>query len=355
MFSKKLIQSFVVIGVTVMFWGCASEQLESARLYIREENWSKAEEMLLAAIEVEPDDAEIYFLLGKEIYAHQAEWDKMNSMFDKAMSLDRDKKLRTGEPLHSAVQNERAKYWSVYYNKGADSYNVALQSEGSQKKESLEKAIDAFNTAIRIYGEEPKTYRNLLFCYVQLKDSEQIALTLNQALRKNPEDGSLLITAGKVSLDDGDVDKAIEYLEKAIRVDRRNSSAIRLLADAYYEKGDKEGAIFAYKKAIRNDPDNVDLNFNLGVLYLQIEDYDFAEEKFRKVLQLNPDDFEAIMGVGEAYERLEQWEDAEYYYNKALRIEAENATLIRALARVIYRQGRVEEGSELLNRAKALE
>ncbi|MFQ6673476.1 MAG: tetratricopeptide repeat protein [Fidelibacterota bacterium] len=342
-----------VLALGVFFWGCASEQLTSARLYLREENWDKAEEMLLAAMEVQPDNPEIYFHLGKEIYGRRGDWDKMNDMFDKAVSLGVGKKLPTGDSVKEAVQNARRSFWSDYYNKGADTYNRAVQSSGEERSEYLDTAIQAFETAKKIMPEEPKTYRNLVFSYLHSGQSELLQSTLDEALAKNPKDADLLVTAAKVFKDRGDYDQAVEFLEKAIRIAPGNSMALRFLAEIYYDQGDKEGAIFAYKKAIREDPENVDLYFNLGVLYLQIGDYDFAEDQFQKVLTLNPDDKEAAMGIGEAYERMEQWEDAEYYYGKALRVDSQNPTLLRALARVIYRQGRMEEAEDYLERAKA--
>ena len=56
--------------------------------------------------------------------------------------------------------------------------------------------------------------------------------------------------------------------------------------------------------------------------------------------------------MGEAYEGMERWEDAEYYYRKALRSKPDNPTLLRNLGVVIYRQGRMEEGQEYLDKAK---
>ncbi|MFQ6616460.1 MAG: tetratricopeptide repeat protein [Fidelibacterota bacterium] len=351
---KRSILIWVFFVAVVFFWSCASEQLTSARLYIREENWEKAEAMLLAAAEVEPDNPEVYFHLGKEIYARRGEWDKMNEMFDKALSLDPKKKLPTGVVVKDAVEVTRTQLWGDRYNNGAALYNKAIQAEGDERIEFLRQATDQFETAKLIKPEEPKTYKNLVFCYLYTNQPERLSSTIDEALERNPEDAELLIAAAKVLRDEGDSDKTIEYLEKALRLDPDNVEAARFLAEIYYDQGDKEGAIFAYEKAIREDPDNVDLHFNLGVLYLQIKDYDFAEEEFQKVLALDPEDWEAILGIGEAYEQMERWEDAEYYYRKSLRFSPDDPILLRAMARVVYRQGRIDEAQGLLDKAKAL-
>ncbi len=352
---NKILILTVTVLLLIFFWGCASEQLTSARIYIREDNWEKAEEMLIAALDVEPDNPEVYYHLGAEIYARKEQWDKMNEMLDKALSLGADFKLPAGFTVREGVKNIRSKNWTNYYNKGAELFNEALQGADENKIANYESALEAFETAQKIDPEEPKTYRNLLFCYIQLEKQKEMIATLDDAMRRNPEDIELLLTAGQISLDDGDVDGAIELLEKALKINPRDSRVARLLADAYYNKGDREGAIFAYKKALREDPENIDLHFNMGVLYLQIDDFDLAEEKFQKVLKLDPDDRDAILGIAEAYANMEQWMDAEYYYKKVLRLEPDNPGIIKAYAISIYRQGRIDDAQEWFDKAKELE
>jgi tetratricopeptide (TPR) repeat protein len=77
---KKLI--FLTITVITFFiLGCTSEELTSARLYIQQKNWVKAEEFLIKALKVEPENPEIPYLLGRHIYSQREDWDKMNKMF----------------------------------------------------------------------------------------------------------------------------------------------------------------------------------------------------------------------------------------------------------------------------------
>ena len=68
MFSNSKLYLFLAIFYLGIL-GCASEQLTSeqlisAKLYIQEENWEKAEEFLVRALEVEPENPEIRYLLG---------------------------------------------------------------------------------------------------------------------------------------------------------------------------------------------------------------------------------------------------------------------------------------------------
>ncbi|HIN46587.1 MAG TPA: tetratricopeptide repeat protein, partial [Candidatus Marinimicrobia bacterium] len=114
-------------------------------------------------------------------------------------------------------------------------------------------------------------------------------------------------------------------------------------------------SVDAYNRALYQEPDNSDLHYNLGLLYLRLTDFDFAEEEFQFVIDANPDDWEAILLIAEAFRGNERWEDAEYYYRQVVEIVPDHSSAMRNLAVVIFQQGRVEEGQELLEQAKALE
>lgn len=344
---------FSLIAAT-LFWGCASEQITSARLYIREQNWAKAEEQLLIAAQSEPENAEVHVTLGVEIYGRRGDWAAMNAAFDRAMAVGADKTLPTGTKVSAVVENTRMQHWSEHYNKGADVYNQAVLQQGDGRREKLTEAAAAFEVARQILPSDAKAYKNLVFCYLQMDARDKARALIDEALAHAPDDPDLVSVAGRVMKEGGETDRAIELLKKAMELNPTNPSVIRSLADIYHTKGDTAAAINLYQQAIAIAPDNSDLIFNLGVLLLQTGKYAEAESRLSQVLALNPDDSEAIQGVAEAYERLGRWTDAEQYYRKALVAEPKNAVMMRALARVVYQQGRRDEAAKLLEEAKKL-
>ena len=78
--------------LAVIFVGCSSEEYTSAKMYIQQQEWKKAEEFLLKAMDVEPENPEIPYQLGYHIYALQKkDWERMNQSFDKALAIDPNK------------------------------------------------------------------------------------------------------------------------------------------------------------------------------------------------------------------------------------------------------------------------
>ena len=83
-----------LLFVAIIFVGCSSQEYTSAKLYIQQEEWKKAEEFLIKAIDVEPENPEIPYQLGYHIYALQKkDWQRMNESFDKALDIDPNKKI----------------------------------------------------------------------------------------------------------------------------------------------------------------------------------------------------------------------------------------------------------------------
>jgi Flp pilus assembly protein TadD len=348
--------------ITTFYWSCTSAELTSARIYARDKEYDKEEEQLLLAMKgADSENPEVYFRMGSDIYANRGEWEKMNEMLNKAISLGEDIKIPVGAEnltVREGVELIRGKYWAGFYNKGANAYNDALSGDLELKNSNLDKAIDLFSTAIQIFPTEGKTYKNLLFCYVQKEDQEGIDATLTEALKISPEDTDLLLTAGQLSLRDSAYERANEYLEHAFALAPHDVEVVKSLANNYFFLENFEKAIDAYNRALYLEPNNSDLHYNLGLLYLRpgdMQDYDFAEEEFQVVIDANPDDWEAILLIAEAFRGNERWEDAEYYYRRVIEIVPEHTSAMRNLAVVIFQQGRVEEGQELLEQAKALE
>ncbi|MDP7025314.1 MAG: hypothetical protein QGI16_00090, partial [Candidatus Marinimicrobia bacterium] len=156
--------------ITTFYWSCTSAELTSARIYARDKEYDKEKEQLLLAMKgADSENPEVYFRMGSDIYANRGEWEKMNEMLDKAISLGEDIMIPVGAEnltVKEGVELIRGKYWAGFYNKGANAYNDALSGDLELKNSNLDKAIDLFSTAIQIFPTEGKTYKNLLFCYV---------------------------------------------------------------------------------------------------------------------------------------------------------------------------------------------
>ena len=89
--------------------------------------------------------------------------------------------------------------------------------------------------------------------------------------------------------DIGEFDKAIEYFNKAIRLDPEFAIAYYNRGCAYNEKGDYDRAIGDYNKAVVLKPDHAVIYLSRGSVYHNMGNYEQAVEDYDNTVRLCPD------------------------------------------------------------------
>lgn len=344
----------------VLLVGCVSEELTSARLYIQQENWEKAEDYLNRAMQVEPENPEVPYLMGDQIYARNNEWKKMNEMFNKALSLGPDKTISVGNmsgTVADMVNVAREQHWVTIYNQGVQFFNDARKVNNSGDSPELQNAIKAFRTATEVSPDNGQAYGILANCLLASGDLDGALDAVSQGSAKDPSNFDINMTAGNIYSNAGDKESALIYYKKAVNIDPKDSKARRQLAQTYYDVGEKEMSLDTYEMAIASETDinvKADLYYNLGVLNMQLGDYQAAEDNFSMAYDYNPDDIDALRGIAQTFESAEEWTRAEYYYRRLLDLEPDNPQHYRAMARVLLRQGDAEKAQEYFDRSKEM-
>ena len=316
--TKSKITVFALFSLMlVLFIGCASEELTSAKLYIQQQDWDNAEIYLVKALAVEPENPEIPYLLGDLIYGRNMDWGKMNEMFDKALSLGADKVILQGGKVGDYVAQAREKHWVTIYNKGISYFNEFRKSGDGEDSPILQDAIASFKTTIEVNPNSGQSYGILANCLFASGDSDGALDAVTKGAAKDPENFDLNMTAGKMFAAADDKESALIYYKRAVDIDPTNSLATRQLAQTYYDVGDKEMSLAIYEGAIAKETDNnlkADLYYNLGVLNMQLGDFQQAEDNFSMAYDFNPNDIDALRGIAQTFENAEKWSRAEYFY-----------------------------------------
>lgn len=274
-------------------FGCRSKEVESALIYINQQNdWDKAMEQLDIAVQVNPADVEAHLLRG-EGFGHFGKWEKMVEEFKTAESL------MSGTPnpkFQNKIDFLIDKYWRQCFNKGVD-YVKKIETDET----ALDKAKENFENCIIISAERSESYKNLAFVNVQRKDMESAIKNYEDALKIDEKDADALSSLANLYINTKQYEKCVATADKILAIEPTNVEATAQKAMAYDLIGDSEKAFEAYEIALKNDPENVDLIFNLGRLYYQGKDYEKSIEKFQAVLEKKPGDYEANVNIGNAY------------------------------------------------------
>ena len=348
-----------LLFVAIIFVGCSSQEYTSAKLYIQQEEWKKAEEFLIKAIDVEPENPEIPYQLGYHIYALQKkDWQRMNESFDKALAIDPNKKiLEQGKTVKEFVIMARTQFWAEMYNKGVAEFNEYRAVPMDQKDTALKKAITTFEISATIKTDEAQTYTMLSTCNHLAGNTDKSESYILKAVELSPNDANVNLTAGQIFMQKQEFETALPFVKKAVELDPSNTKSIRNLAQIYYDIGQLEESIQTYEVAIDKETEpkvKADLYFNLGILYNRVGNLEEAEYNFMNSLDENPDDIEAVMGMAQVFENAEKWRKAEKFYRELIAVDPDNPEHYRGMSRVLLQQGEPDESQRYLEKAKRL-
>lgn len=174
------------------------------------------------------------------------------------------------------------KLWQKYKNKPIAAYYFAksgklensekkltfaahLQTEGLKTEQNpnvrqwmAEEAIAAYRQALEINPENDTTRIDLAAIYIEgtgeiMKGVEQLLAVV----KKDPKHIQANIILGRMAVESGQLDKAIERGNTILSVDKENLEAYLFLGEAYKRKGATEQAkkVFNQAKDIMNNPD----------------------------------------------------------------------------------------------------
>jgi len=152
------------------------------------------------------------------------------------------------------------------------------------KEKNIDRAIEEFNTAIKINPAKPDSYNNLGVAYKSM----------------------------------GKTDEAVAFYKKAIAISPDYAQAYNNLANIYNNAGKLDEAVALYHKAIELSPDYVEALNNLGVVYKNMGKFDRAIALYNKAIELNPDYSASYKNLAVIYYLKGQYDLAMKYYCRAV-------------------------------------
>ena len=112
------------------------------------------------------------------------------------------------------------------------------------------------------------------------------ALALDPEL---PDAGSLHLFIGRSWQELGDRLAALQWYERAVRIDPLNPQALDLLAVAYFHEHRYEEALALYRTLEEISPDNARTHSNIGATLYHLRRPEEALQSIERALALDPD------------------------------------------------------------------
>ncbi len=280
---------------------CGSAETTSAKLYMQQKQWDKAEQSLLKELSKNDKNDEAWFLLG-QVRLELKKYKEMNDAYNHALALS---------DAHKAdISRNKLAVWGMEYNDGVKLYNA-----GRDDTANYNRALDAFNTAIEMEPDSANTYYVTALAYYAKKDYNNAMTVLQAALQKKPNFADAARFLGQVHYQmaqdrmnakdeagaQAEFQKAVGPFEQAFKAEPDSVVNITNLIDVYERTKNSEKAMTLTHDAVAKDPNNKLFRYAYGVFLLKQDKYPEAIEQFQKAVQIDPNYADAIYNLGVAY------------------------------------------------------
>ncbi|MDD3001109.1 MAG: tetratricopeptide repeat protein [Candidatus Riflebacteria bacterium] len=230
---------------------------------------------------------------------------------------------------------------------------------------------------------EPKHFESLADFLATGIEEEMTAV--NNKLKQTPNNYALLMRLSQLHEEKGEFDKAIEKLDKCIKIApetaeiflyhgtllRRigNLDAARkslnksaelnaFVSKTYYQLGVLEltqqnyaEAKNMFQKSIQLSPDDPYAHYQLGITYNNLGDNKLAIMEIKRATILHPTDSYGHSKLGQLYQQTHQLDKAISAYSQALSIKGADSFVIERLAEVLAEKGDFERAATLFQEA----
>lgn len=175
-------------------------------------------------------------------------------------------------------------------------------------------------------GETPPLVlaRSQIRLWFWQKDYEAITdlvATLNTA---GIEDPWTLYRMGEAFSQTGQIEEAVDYLERAVTLSPHHLPFQNKLAGAYNDLGQYEHALSLYNAILEANPKYEDAYNDRGFTRIALGDIEGAEADFRAALALNPDIAMALGNLASLYYNTDRKAEARPYVRRLLALEPDN-------------------------------
>lgn len=202
--------------------------IKRASLNVQSEQHQKGFEDFSAAQQLDPNNADVYHQRG-QVYVLLEKLEEALEDFRKAVEL-------------------APKLCSAYVQKCYAEYRYACLVQNQMQ---LFEAISATERATELFPNNIESYNILAQILTEQQKFDKADVLFVKAIKMAPTHASLYVHRGLLQLQwNGDITKALEYLNKAIEIDPKCELAYETLGTIQVQRGLLENAVELFEKAL---------------------------------------------------------------------------------------------------------
>ena len=271
-----------------------ADPLAPARAFLASDQLPQSETWLNIYLRSHPFSADAHFLLGYVLFREQKAKDSLSEFTEgaKVRRPNAEELLTVGSDYVLLADYSDADKWftevtritpndaNAWYLLGRTRYNENL----------FDQAATAFQRTLVLHPRYVEAENNLGLCLKELNNSSEAARSFETAIEwegSTPLDAQPFLNLGMLLTDEGDLDKATSYLQKAASIAPKNPKTHEELGAAYQAQKNFHQAQFEYEQAVALAPDSSALHFKLGQVYRKQGSMELARREFDICAKIN--------------------------------------------------------------------
>ena len=277
-------------------------------------------------IRVTDDKAEITIFEGKVVAANES--GTLNITNGQSVVAEKGK-----APSYQTVVKPRdAVQWALYYPPVMDVSPDAAVKE-----------------------DDPRSLVNRAASSLAVGRVDEANADLDRALKLDPKNSDALALQSIIAVVQNDKDKSLTLAQEAVAADPNSTSAKMALSYAQQARFDLNGARKTLEEEVQAHPDNALAWARLAELRASFNELDGALEAAKKAVALNPNLSRTQTVLGFAYLLEVNTTEAKAAFAKAIELDQSDAMPRLGLGLAKFREGKVEEGRRDMEVAASLD
>lgn len=159
--------------------------------------------------------------------------------------------------------------------------------------EQYEKAMEFLEQVVTANSDIAKVYQCrliLAFVYAKTERTKLAEFELSKLIDAGYESVQVFSSMAYISYEHNDIKKAIDFYEKALKIEPENSTSLNGLGYVLAETGkDLEKSLDLCKKAVEKQPENPAYLDSLAFVCYKLKSFDDAEKYIKKAKDRNPE------------------------------------------------------------------
>ena len=152
----------------------------------------------------------------------------------------------------------------------------------------------------------------------------------------------------------GNVPAALNLYADILRQIPHQPDALHLTGLCHYQNGDHQKAVDWMRRSIQLNPNNATVHSNLGVALIELGMVDDAKQHFRQAITLKPDHTESHSNLGAILGNHNHTDEAIRHFEIALGQNPDHLASLRGLAKLSVHVGKTDQAIDLYTRALRL-